>query len=232
MSARGRDDLGSALGALAPVGTTTRRESTPDLDTAVTTAAKLFHRNGYQNTTMQMIAQELGIAKPTLYVHAKSKSFLLGQVFQRVLQQADQVIESALAEPDPTEGLIRLIQGQIRLSMTYRDYYGVIYGDQRELPEELERAYRTWSKSVVGRVSSLIERGQEVGAVRKDITPVVAAQAIIGITGWSARWLRPRWTVSIDAATRQITTLILEGLNAAPAASPDGPDHRPAASPH
>lgn len=218
VSGRQSDGATGAFGAAAPSGTTARRASTPDLDTVVTTAAKLFHRYGYQNTTMQAIADELGIAKPTLYVHAKSKSFLLGQIFQRVLNQADLVVEEAMAMSDPTDGILHLIRGQIKASMAYREYYGVIYGDQRELPEDLERAYRSWSKSFVTRVRALVERGQEAGVLRREITPVVAAQAIIGITGWSARWLRPRMTVSVEAATRQISTLILEGL-AVPGAS-------------
>lgn len=191
---------------------TTRRANTPDLETIVRVAAELFHSHGYQNTTMQMLASELGIAKPTLYVHAQSKGFLLGKIFERVLRRADAVVAEALSKPDPLEGLTCLIEGEIRLSMIYRDYYGVIYGDQRELPEDLDASYQTWMKTFVTNVSGLIERGQENGSVRKDITPLVAAQSVIGLTGWSARWLRPNSSLTLDSASRQITTLLLGGL--------------------
>ncbi|WP_292829444.1 TetR/AcrR family transcriptional regulator [Microbacterium sp.] len=192
---------------------TARRAKTPDLETIVSVAANLFHVHGYQNTTMQLIATELGIAKPTLYAHAQSKGFLLGQVFQLVLRRANIVVTEALSKVDPLEGIACLIDGQIRLSMTYRDYYGVIYGDQRELPADLDDAYQAWMKRFVANVSGLIERGQRTGAVREDIAPVVAAQAIIGITGWSARWLRPHSGLTLDSASRQITALVLGGLS-------------------
>lgn len=210
-----QDRTENLFGVDEALATTARRSTTPDLETIVRVAAKLFHLHGYQNTTMQMIASELGIAKPTLYVHAKSKGFLLGQVFQRVLRRADTVVSEALSKADPLEGVKCLIDGQIRLSMMYRDYYGVIYGDQRELPGDLDQAYQAWMKAFVANVSGLVERGQQIGAIRKDIAPIVAAQAIIGITGWSARWLRPHSSgLTLDSASRQITALVLGGLSA------------------
>ncbi len=190
-----------------------RRSSTPDLDTIVISAARLFHRNGFQNTTMQTIADELGIAKPTLYAHAHSKVYILGQIFHRVLNEGQRLVEKALAEAEPIEGLTILISGQTRLSMAYRDYYGVIYGDQRELPADLDREYRSWSKSYVETVRNLVVRGQQTGAIRSEVDPLVAAHAIIGITGWSARWLQPKGRLSLETTTKQLTSLILDGLS-------------------
>ena len=195
-----------------PTAAPTRRSGTPDRDVVVTTAARLFHRFGYQNTTMQAIADELGISKPTLYVHAKSKSFLLGQIFQRVLHQADQLIDGSLSQPDAIEGIVALIRGQITLSISYRDYYGVIYGDQRELPADLDRAYRAWSRGFVERVQALIARGQEQETIRTDCTAIVVAQTIVGITGWSARWLRPRRGITVESVIQETTALILGGI--------------------
>ncbi|CAN5402173.1 hypothetical protein BH10ACT5_BH10ACT5_12630 [soil metagenome] len=209
------------FGVDEPPATTARRAKTPDLETIVGVAANLFHLHGYQNTTMQLIASELGIAKPTLYVHAQSKGFLLGQVFQRVLRRADIVVSEALSKADPLEGITCLIDGQIRLSMMYRDYYGVIYGDQRELPQDLDESYQAWMKTFVADVSGLVERGQQIGAIREDVAPLVAAQAIIGITGWSARWLRPHSGLTLDSASRQITALVLGGLSTEGSATRD-----------
>ena len=192
----------------------TRRARTPDLDSVVTTAARLFHQFGYQNTTMQAIADELGIAKPTLYVHAKSKTYLLGQIFQRMLDQGDQLVEGALAEPDAIVGVESLIRGQISLSRTYRDYYGVIYGDQRELPADLDRVYRQWSRDFVRRVELLVSRGQQQGTIRSEFTALVVAQTLIGITGWSARWVGRRSAIGVETVVRETTAMILDGLRA------------------
>lgn len=192
----------------------TRRARTPDLDSVVTTAARLFHQFGYQNTTMQAIADELGIAKPTLYVHAKSKSYLLGQIFQRVLDQADQLVEAARKETDAIVGLEILIRGQILLSRTYRDYYGVIYGDQRELPPDLDRVYRQWSRDFIRGVESLVVRGQQQGTIRSEFNALIVAQTLIGITGWSARWVGRRNAIGVEMVVRETTAMILDGVRA------------------
>lgn len=208
---------GDGQGALGLFGedepsVTARRSSTPDMDTVIQVAARLFYEKGYQNTTMEALAGELGITKPTLYAHARSKGFLLRQIFQRVLRQADGLIDEALAKPDPADGIASLIDGQIRLSVMYRDYYGVIYGDARELPADMDKAYRKWAAAFVTKVRDVVERGQQSGAIRRDIAPIVAAQSIIGITGWSARWLRPQLGIPLDDARRQLTAVILRGL--------------------
>jgi AcrR family transcriptional regulator len=163
---------------------------------------------------MQAIADELGIAKPTLYVHAKSKTYLLGQIFQRMLDQGDQLVEGALAEPDAIVGVESLIRGQISLSRTYRDYYGVIYGDQRELPADLDRVYRQWSRDFVRRVELLVSRGQQQGTIRSEFTALVVAQTLIGITGWSARWVGRRSAIGVETVVRETTAMILDGLRA------------------
>ena len=76
-------------------------------------------------------------------------------------------------------------------------------------------------KTFVADVSGLVERGQQIGAIREDVAPLVAAQAIIGITGWSARWLRPHSGLTLDSASRQITALVLGGLSTEGSATRD-----------
>lgn len=189
-----------------------RRSTTPDLDTITDTAARLFHERGYQNTTMQDLAEALGIAKPTLYTHARSKLEILGRILDRVLAEAQQVINAAAGESDPLEALRLIIRGQTRLSVTYRAYYSVFQGDQRELPSPLRRKYRTWSRQYVEGVRRVIQRGQDAGAFRDDVDSLVSAYAVIGTTNWAARWLRPRGRLPVDVVASQFTSLILEGL--------------------
>lgn len=191
-----------------------RRTSTPDLETIIDTAAHLFHRRGYQNTTMQELADELGIAKPTLYAHVRSKIFILGRIFDRVLDEAQQMVTSACEQDDPLEGVRMLILGQTRLSLMYRDYYSVFFGDQRELPEPLGRRYRSWSARYVESVRELVTRGQDAGVIRADIDALVAAHSIIGMTSWAARWLRPKGRLSAETTAKQFITLILDGIAA------------------
>jgi AcrR family transcriptional regulator len=49
-------------------------------------AARLFAERGYERTTLEMIADELGLSKPSLYYYVKSKEDVLAQIFQEIFQ--------------------------------------------------------------------------------------------------------------------------------------------------
>lgn len=200
--------------------TPARRATTPDLETIVDTAARLFHERGYQNTTMQDLANELNITKPTLYAHARSKLEILGRILDRVLTEAQALVDTAAELGDPLEALTLIIAGQTRLSVTYRAYYGVFQGDQRELPAPLRLKYRRWSRQYVEGVRAVIRQGQALGTFRSDLDSLVTAFAVIGTTNWAARWLRPRGRLSVDEVAAQFTSLVLEGLTGRPSPAP------------
>jgi len=55
-------------------------------------AARLFAERGYERTTLDMIADELGLSKPSLYYYVKSKEEVLADIFQEIFQS---ILESA-----------------------------------------------------------------------------------------------------------------------------------------
>jgi len=50
-------------------------------------AARLFAERGYERTTLEMIADELGLSKPSLYYYVKSKEDILADIFQEIFQR-------------------------------------------------------------------------------------------------------------------------------------------------
>ena len=55
-------------------------------------AARLFAERGYERTTLEMVADELGLSKPSLYYYLKSKEDILADIFQEIFQR---ILESA-----------------------------------------------------------------------------------------------------------------------------------------
>ena len=73
-------------------------------------AARLFAERGYERTTLEMVADELGLSKPSLYYYVKSKEDILADIFKEIFQS---ILESAQRNisPDlePQEQLHHLI---------------------------------------------------------------------------------------------------------------------------
>lgn len=60
---------------------------------------KLALSNGVRATTMQALAREAGVAKPTLYSYFPDKMALFAAIAQRLLVELKQLVEQGLAEP-------------------------------------------------------------------------------------------------------------------------------------
>src|SRR5438477_12480139 len=83
-------------------------------------AARMFAEQGYERTTLDMIAEELGLSKPGLYYYVKSKEDVLGHIFQNIFQNILDQVESELsADMAPVERLRQLILAYARQACVY-----------------------------------------------------------------------------------------------------------------
>ena len=114
-------------------------------------ARRLFAERGYAETTIEAIAEEAGMAVPTLYAAFRSKRGLLGRLLERLVAgEAPSVLQSAgarevLAEPDPRRALT-LFAAHIS---EIQDRVGPIFHVMQSAVEALVEAYAsdTWPDS-------------------------------------------------------------------------------------
>jgi AcrR family transcriptional regulator len=64
-------------------------------------ARKLFLRNGLRATTMEAIAREAQIAKPTLYAHFGDKHAIFGALLEQLVRDKHAAFDAALAGKGP-----------------------------------------------------------------------------------------------------------------------------------
>src|SRR6266480_8126515 len=83
-------------------------------------AARMFAEHGYERTTLEMIADELGLSKPSLYYYVKSKEDVLAHIFQQIFQDILEQVQTAIS-PDmsPQERLCRLILAYVTHACIY-----------------------------------------------------------------------------------------------------------------
>jgi AcrR family transcriptional regulator len=71
-------------------------------------AAQLFYDRGYENTTLEAVAETLGVTKPFIYGHFKSKAELLADICTRGVSASLVAIDTAVElEASPSEKLRR-----------------------------------------------------------------------------------------------------------------------------
>ncbi len=55
----------------------------------VETAYKMFSKNGFEKTSLSMIAKEVGISKPAIYYYFDSKDNLIDVIFEEICKQIE-----------------------------------------------------------------------------------------------------------------------------------------------
>jgi AcrR family transcriptional regulator len=77
-------------------------------------ALELLAEHGYEGTSLQQVADRVGLHKSTLFHHFKSKEELAREVFQNVAEQLLKRIEPILAEDPPNfESLLLALEASV-----------------------------------------------------------------------------------------------------------------------
>ena len=180
-------------------------------------ARALFAERGYRATSMQAIADEVGITKAALYYHFASKDELLRQLTLPLLDELEGALADAEAAGDPEAVRWRAIEGYVDVYLRHRETLLMLVRDmtllvQAPVADRFRAAIALANDLVCGPRRSLAAR-------------VRASQVVAG--------LGDPVVLFLDVPAVQIKRLILDGARAllessapAPAAAPDDPRPR------
>jgi TetR/AcrR family transcriptional regulator, cholesterol catabolism regulator len=164
----------------------------------VDAAAELFDKVGYSNASMEDIAAEVGVAKPTLYHYFPGKDALLLEIHEEFIDLLNrQHAERVAAELGPEQLLLEVMADILELMRTHRGHVRVFFEHHRELPPAARAESRVKRDQYHQSVVEIFREGVARG-VFKDIDPELAAKAMFGMCNWAYQWymddmpLRPR----------------------------------------
>jgi len=154
-------------------------------------AAALFHRQGFERTTMQGIAHAVGLTKGSLYHHIRGKQALLYEILQHTLDRSLPDLEQIAAAPSPaSERLRRAVRLHIFTLMHDRDNVVCFIEEGRSLAPEYRDAYLERRDRYEALFRRIIDDGIRSGEfLPTDVR--LAGLAVLGMVNWMVRWYRP-----------------------------------------
>ena len=180
--------------------------------------ATLFDRVGYHGMSMQMLADEVGLGKPTLYHYFASKDAILYEMHQLHIDamigglerdyQAGNLTPGELLEHACASTLreIALHPGYVRAFM---DHYAELEDSQREEMRLRRREY-------FQRVTNIIRDGIKSGQFN-DFDPELATLAFVGMCNWAYKWYpKMAHEEPPEKMAKSLCKVLLNGLNARP----------------
>ncbi|HEX2621292.1 MAG TPA: TetR/AcrR family transcriptional regulator [Phototrophicaceae bacterium] len=155
----------------------TERKKRATQEKIQTAAIGLFKKHGFEQTTMEQIAEEADIAKGTLYNHFPVKDAILSAYVQQSFsdQQADR-IERLRQLPD-TQARLRVILTEIMNRVQVQsDIFEIYLAYRIRTVVSLRPPDNVGGKSGIDRLAiEIIELGQQSGEIRTDLPVAMLA---------------------------------------------------------
>jgi AcrR family transcriptional regulator len=199
--------LGTQLGIKDEVAAL-KRERT------IAAAVDLFYSRGYENTTLDAVAERLGVTKPFIYAHFGSKAELLSEICSRGIRSSLDAIASAMSlDASPTEKMRVLGQRFVVSVLENQKHIAIFAREEKNLmPEDFERI-SSMRRQFDRTLNTLISSGLETGEF-KVADPSIAALAIGGLVSWAYVWYRPNGRLELPELASQMSDLILSMVGA------------------
>jgi AcrR family transcriptional regulator len=144
----------------------------------VSTAMDLFRRQGFGATSMEQIAEEVDIAKATLYSYFNAKEAIISEYVERRLKEAEPEIERLLQTVPDTRSRLFAVAGEISTwLMSHKDILQIyVTYSLQNLQESIKDRGK---ESPLGNFfARIIRAGQECGDVRTDIKSEILAELL------------------------------------------------------
>jgi AcrR family transcriptional regulator len=197
-----------------------RRRADHDLkrDAVIRAAARAFNERGYHNTSLDDIAGDLGVTKPTIYYYVENKEQLLFACFRAGLEPIRAALDAAEASQD---------SGRERLQRVIADYaraiaseYGwcMVRAEHQDLGPELSREVKALKSDIDKGIRRLLRLGIEDGSI-EPCDQRIAAFAIAGALNWIAHWYRAGEQMGADAVAEAYVAFLQNALTPRPPTS-------------
>jgi AcrR family transcriptional regulator len=168
-------------------------------------ARELFARQGL-GVTLNDIAHHAGVGVGTVYRRFPDKARLIEELFEEQMSELVALMEEALEDPDPWQGLTGFLRRNLELQARDRALREIVMGT----PEGAQRVGQIRARMfpLGGR---LVQRAKDAGALRADFQPADFPILVLMLTAVvdAAREVEPDlW--------RRYLEIIIQGLRADP----------------
>ena len=185
-----------------------------DRETLINKATEVFVSRGYDGTSMDTVARELGITKSAIYHHVTSKEELLHLAINRGVRALDSAVEteSLRENVNALERLRLAVRASVVILIEYHHSVTLLLRVRGNSP--LEREALEARRNIDAKVRALVEAAITEGGLRSDFTPGLITRLLFGMVNSITEWYRPSYPVDPETIAEAVTTMAFQGLEA------------------
>jgi AcrR family transcriptional regulator len=176
-------------------------------------AADLFAERGYNGTSLQDIADTMGMTRPAIYHYFENKDALLIALVDGVTEGREALLRSIRRNPDLTpEEKLQQAMHQMALQVAeYSPRFRLLILSASDLPKHIAMQNDRARSEVTEHLMAIISEGIKAGALY-DLNARLASYAILGMCNSIAWWFKPDGDMTPSAVADLVTELTLRSL--------------------
>lgn len=184
-------------------------------------ATEVFERQGVNRTSIEDIANAVGIKREAIYYYFKSRADILLKIIlpqsTALVASLRAIINSNMSAPEKLEAAIRshldrFNPSYLEMTVALREDH---FLEDEGKAAELRNVWNDYSKLWTG----LIAEGQEQGTFNPSLDPKIVANGILGMCNWMSRWYDPAKSMPVEQIMDTFYSMVAHGL-VTPAAAP------------
>ncbi|HWJ95284.1 MAG TPA: TetR/AcrR family transcriptional regulator [Telluria sp.] len=180
-------------------------------------AERLFHEQGYADTTLEQIVRELGVTKPYVYYYFHNKQ----EIFEVLSWRPTVACFTVLDGPDDDRPahvkVADALERLIRATIEHHPAAFFAYRDPQAFRPEFAAAQKRIANHFYGKLCALMEQARREGTLDFHETKITALAAC-SLPGFLYSWYRPDGRLSPDDVVAELTALAWRVIGLRPAA--------------
>ena len=175
-------------------------------------AAEIMHRKGYEATSMNDIADAVGLTKAGMYHYIQGKEHLLFEIMSFAMHMGDEfVIAPAQKIADAAARLrasgerhaTRILQVGGEVTLLLEEMWALTPAHRRII----RGRKREYFEMVRGTLEQLAAEGK-----LRDVSPAVATFSLLGMINWIPRWYRRNGDLSPEVIIKDFTEISMSSV--------------------
>lgn len=184
-----------------------------DQATVLRRAIDLFNEQGYDATSINDLATDLGLSKSAIYHHVQSKEQLLRAGLDEALDGLEAVIRTARSSQGRLSAEDRLrtaVHDSVRVLTSHLPAVTLLLRVRGNSPVEVDALARR--RKIDDELARLVREAVGEGSLRDDLPPDIVSRLLFGMVNSLIEWYRPDGRVDAASLAETLTHLAFDGL--------------------
>lgn len=181
------------------------------LEIILSEAAHLIGQKGYSGTSVQEIADKVGIHKSTLFHYFRNKEEMLLLILERSIKEVYTNLEQIIASAElrPEEKLKKAMKNHLTLLVKYFDNVNVYLNEFGKLSKKNQAIYLGKRKKYERDFNKIVMEMKAVGYFNR-LNVKIVTFGILGMLNWAVKWFRNEGQLGIDAVANVFYRMITQ----------------------